>query len=48
MRLRDSESLYNYKLLTVLKEYEIAEEVPHRALSDSRLIYELAVKLKIF
>lgn len=40
--------LNNYKLLTVLKEYEIAEEVPHRALSDSRLIYELAVKLKIF
>lgn len=40
--------LNNYKLLTVLKDYKIADQVPHRALSDSRLIYELATKLKIF
>ena len=40
--------LSNYKLLTVLKDYGIANEVPHRALSDARLIYELAIKLKIF
>ena len=40
--------LSNYKLLTVLKDYGIANEVPHRALIDARLIYELAIKLKVF
>ena len=40
--------LGNYKLETVLKEYGIADKVPHRALEDARLILALAKKLKIF
>jgi len=40
--------LNNYKLQTVLKEYGIAEEVPHRALQDAKLICQLARKLNIF
>lgn len=40
--------LGNYKLETVLKEYGIADKVPHRALEDARLIFALSKKLKIF
>ena len=35
----------DYKLETTLKVYEIAETVPHRALDDARLIFNLAKKL---
>lgn len=38
--------LKNYKLNTVLKTYGIEEEVPHRALEDSRLEEKLIVKVK--
>lgn len=40
--------LDNYKLDTVLKEYEISERVPHRALLDAELIYRLSCKLTKF
>lgn len=38
--------LKNYKLNTVLKTYGIEEEVPHRALEDSRLEEKLILKVK--
>ena len=38
--------LKNYKLKTVLKTYGIEEEVPHRALEDSRLEEKLILKVK--
>lgn len=37
--------LKNYKLETALKEYGIDEQVPHRALSDARLIQKLVKNL---
>ena len=40
--------LVNYKLQTVIKEYGVGNEVPHRALEDARLIYKLAVKVNKF
>jgi len=40
--------LANYKLQTVIKEYGVGNEVPHRALEDARLIYKLAVKVNKF
>ncbi len=40
--------LDNYKLQTVLREYGIIELVPHRALLDARLIYQLANKVNFF
>lgn len=40
--------LKNYKLDTVLKEYNILKNVPHRALEDTKLIYELSTKVKKF
>lgn len=40
--------LDNYKLSTVLKEYEIDKEVPHRAFQDARLLYELSTKVNGF
>ncbi len=41
-------SLDNYKLQTVLKEYGINKKVPHRALQDAMLIYELGSKVNGF
>lgn len=38
--------LKNYKLNTVLKSYEIEEEVPHRALEDAILEEKLILKVK--
>lgn len=38
--------LKNYKLNTVLKTFGIEEEVPHRALEDSRLEEKLILKVK--
>lgn len=40
--------LLNYKLQTVIKEYGVGDEVPHRALEDARLIYKLAFKVNKF
>lgn len=40
--------LANYKLQTVIKEYGIDEEVPHRALADAKLIYKLSTKVNKF
>ncbi|MGX6991061.1 type I-E CRISPR-associated endoribonuclease Cas2e [Pseudolactococcus reticulitermitis] len=40
--------LGNYKLQTALKAYEIFEDVPHRALEDSKLMAELATKVNGF
>ncbi|WP_273450058.1 type I-E CRISPR-associated endoribonuclease Cas2e [Streptococcus ferus] len=40
--------LDNYKLQTVLRAYEIEGDVPHRALQDSKLIYELSTKMNKF
>lgn len=37
--------LKNYKLETVLKEYQINETLPHRALEDAKLIQKLIAKL---
>lgn len=38
----------NYKLDTSLKAYGIEKSVPHRALEDAKLIYELSTKVKKF
>ena len=38
--------LKNYKLETVLKEYGIEKNQPHRALEDTRLMQELLVKVE--
>lgn len=37
--------LENYKLETALNGYEIYDKVPHRALLDARLIYQLSTKV---
>jgi CRISPR-associated protein Cas2 len=38
----------NYRLETTLKSYGIAEKVPHRALEDAKLIFELSKKVNVF
>lgn len=50
LRFVKNEKLFlsNYKLQTVLKEYGIVEDVPHRALPDARLIMRLSDKVKKF
>ncbi|BAH87636.1 type I-E CRISPR-associated endoribonuclease Cas2e [Streptococcus mutans] len=50
MQYAKKEKLFldNYKLQTVLKAYEIEDEVPHRALHDSKLIYDLSTKMNKF
>lgn len=40
--------LKDYHLSTVLNEYKINKQVPHRALADAELIYELAKKVNGF
>ncbi|MCI5997627.1 MAG: type I-E CRISPR-associated endoribonuclease Cas2e [Peptoniphilaceae bacterium] len=40
--------LNNYKLQTVLKSYGINDNVPHRALEDAKLIFQLSTKVKKF
>jgi CRISPR-associated protein Cas2 len=42
---RTNEFLDNYRLETVLKEYEIENKNPHRALEDARATFTLATKL---
>lgn len=50
MKFVKREKLYleNYKLQTVLASYGIDKQVPHRALQDARLIYELSTKVNKF
>ena len=50
MKFVKNEKLFlsNYKLQTVIKEYGVGDEVPHRALEDARLIYKLALKVNKF
>ena len=43
---QDKKILKNYKLETVLKEYEINVQVPHRASEDVKIIHALIGKLK--
>lgn len=45
---KEKKFLPNYKLSRVLKEYGIEAELPHRALEDARLIYQLSLKVKKF
>lgn len=45
---REQPFLSNYKLETVLEAYGIDKHVPHRALEDARLIYELSTKVNEF
>ena len=40
--------LENYKLKTSLKAYGILENVPHRALEDTKLMVNLAMKVNGF
>ena len=40
--------LGNYKLQTVLNEYGIDETVPHRAILDAKLLYQLSMKVNKF
>lgn len=40
--------LENYKLETVLNVYGIKQKVPHRAIQDTKLIYELSTKVNLF
>ena len=50
MKFVKNEKLFlsNYKLQTVIKEYGVGDEVPHRALEDASLIYKLALKVNKF
>ncbi len=45
---KDKMFLDNYRLTTVLPEYEIDTKVPHRALADAELILELSMKVNGF
>lgn len=45
---KDKKSLKNYRLETVLKSYGIDKKVPHRALPDAQLTYELYGKVNKF
>lgn len=46
--VREKTTLANYKLLTVVKHFGIAEKIPHRGLLDAGMILELLNKLKEF
>lgn len=50
LKLVKKEKLFqrDYKLSTTLKSYEIEGTVPHRALEDARLVFELSRKVNIF
>lgn len=45
---KDNMFLGNYKLTTVLKEYNIPFEFTHRSINDAQLIYQLTKKLNGF
>ncbi|MFC6180755.1 exonuclease domain-containing protein [Lactiplantibacillus daowaiensis] len=42
---KDNPFLNNYRLQTVLDDYGLENETPHRALSDAKTTFELATKL---
>lgn len=44
---KEKRFLENYKLQTVLKSYGIDKKLPHRALADAKLTYELSTKVNI-
>ena len=44
----DRKGLPNYRLQTVIEAYEIEKEIPHRALEDALVIYELSKKVNVF
>lgn len=50
MKLVKDDKLFldNYQLQTALKAYGIEDLVPHRALKDARLIYQLSTKVNKF
>lgn len=45
---KEKRMLENYKLQTVLRAYQIDKKVPHRALADAKLTYELTTKVNFF
>lgn len=45
---KENRMLENYKLQTALRGFGIDKKVPHRALADARLTYELSMKVNIF
>lgn len=45
---KEKKYLGDYSLETVIREYGINEKVPHRALEDSRLTYQLSKKVNKF
>lgn len=45
---KEKKYLADYSLETVIKEYGINEKVPHRALEDSRLTYQLSKQVNKF
>ena len=45
---KEKEFQKDYKLSTTLKSYGIEKEVPHRALLDAELTYELSTKVNKF
>lgn len=45
---KEKRMLENYKLQTVLKAYGIDKKLPHRALADAKLTYELTTKVNFF
>lgn len=40
--------LEDYKLQTVLEDYGITDKIPHRALLDAKIIFELSLKVNLF
>lgn len=44
---KEKRFLENYKLQTALKSYGIDKKLPHRALADAKLTYELSTKVNI-
>ena len=45
---KEKQFLDNYKLQTIIQQYEIDKKVPHRALEDAKLELELALKIEKF
>lgn len=45
---KENKYLRSYKLENVLQEYQIKKKVPHRALEDAKVTYELSEKVNKF
>ena len=45
---KDRKGLPNYKLQTVVQAYGIEKQIPHRALEDALILYELSQKVNEF